>query len=237
MTPPLDDDDLRRLLHDAATTAWDDEVRATSAVYAGRRRLSRNRTRATLAGGLAVALVAGFGAVTLLPTGSPDVSVVLGCAAGVGTQGRGVAAGTSDGVTLSVSNPTSEVLPVTAGGTTAFAVPGTSQVTLPLGTGRSTVRCGTGSSVVVTVQPTQLAGHCTSTSSALSSAVDRGALVDLTRARLGDLPAGAVVDAVTSTSPLRHVQVRAGGAVVAEAVWHEMPGDDDWHLESLSRCS
>jgi hypothetical protein len=46
-----------------------------------------------------------------------------------------------------------------------------------------------------------------------------------------------VVTASAAASPLRHVLVRAGGAVVAEAVWHAMPGESDWHLESLSRCS
>jgi hypothetical protein len=36
---------------------------------------------------------------------------------------------------------------------------------------------------------------------------------------------------------LRRVQVRSAGEVVAEALWHEMPGAGDWQLESLSRCS
>jgi hypothetical protein len=66
--------------------------------------------------------------------------------------------------------------------------------------------------------------------------VERGRVEQLTIGRLATPPPGAVVNASPTSSPLRHVQVRSGDALVAEAVWHEMPGESDWHLESLSRC-
>jgi hypothetical protein len=230
----VNEDALRRLLDAAATPAWDDEVRATSAVYRGRLLRSRRRTLAAAATALTL-VVAGGALVQLTLRLQPDTSVVLGCASGVGTQGTGRVTATAVGVTLSVNNPTSEVLPVSAGSATVFAVPGASQVTLPLDAGHATVRCGEGKAVALTVERLT-ASHCVNVSSALDTLVERGRLVDLTRAHVGTLPVNAVVAAVGSASAVRHVQVRSGGDVVAEAVWHEMPGQDDWHLESLARC-
>jgi hypothetical protein len=90
--------------------------------------------------------------------------------------------------------------------------------------------------VALTVQHLVAAAHCTRVPASAFD-VERGRVEQLTLARLGALPPGAVVTASAAASPLRHVLVRAGGAVVAEAVWHAMPGESDWHLESLSRCS
>jgi hypothetical protein len=231
----MNDDDLRRLLHGAADPAWDDEVRASSALYAGQRLAHRRRWQ-TIGTSVALAVVAGAAVVTLLPgTTTPTADVVLGCAQGTGSHGEGLVAAGVGGVTLAVDNPTDQVLPITAGAATVLAVPGRSQVTLPLGPGRATVHCGAGATVQLTVQRL-VAAHCTSVSSALDGSIEQGELGQLTRDRLGALPAGAVVDASPVSSPLRHMQVRQGGTVVAEAVWHEMPGDGDWHLESLSRC-
>ena len=232
----MNEQELARLLRGAAEPAWDDEVRASSALYAGQRLRTRRRRQGAAGAALALTVLAGAAVVTLLPApSSPATDVVLGCSPGVGTSGEGVLASGLEGVTLAVSNPTGEVLPVTAGAATVLAVPGSSQVTLPVTAGRTTVRCGSGAPVSLTVQPV-LAARCTLVPAALGSDVERGRLDDLTRARLGALPRGAVVDASSAATPVRHVQVRSAGAVLAEAVWHEMPGDGDWHLESLSRC-
>jgi hypothetical protein len=87
------------------------------------------------------------------------------------------------------------------------------------------------------VQHLRRPADCASVGTARAATVQSGEISDLTREQLGRLPVGAVVDASTSSSPLRRVQVRASGEVVAEALWHEMPGGGDWQLESLSRCS
>jgi hypothetical protein len=231
----MNDDDLRRLLRGAADPAWDDEVRASSALFAGQRRVNRRRWQ-TIGTSVALAAVIGVAVVALAPgTTSPSTDVVLGCAQGFGTHADGVVAAGVAGVTLAVDNPTDQVLPITAGSATVLAVPGRSQVTLPLASGPASVQCGAGATVRLTVQRL-VAGHCTSVSSAVDASVEQGQLDQLTRDRLGSLPAGSVVDASSVSSPLRHMQVRQGDTVVAEAVWHEMPGAGDWHLESLSRC-
>lgn len=56
------------------------------------------------------------------------------------------------GVTLTVDNPTAEVLTVRAGGASVLAVPGPSEVTLPLASGQVTVQCGSGTPVALTAQ-------------------------------------------------------------------------------------
>lgn len=232
----MNEQELARLLRGAAEPAWDDDVRAASALYAGQRLRTRRRRQGAVGAGLSLTVLAAAAVVTLLPAPSaPVTDVVLGCSPGVGTAGEGVLAAGAEGVTLAVSNPTHDVLPVRVGSATVLAVPGSSQVTLPLTAGHTTVRCGAGAPVSLTVQRT-VAAPCTRVAAALGTDVERGRLDELTRARLGVLPKGAVVDASSAASPVRHVQVRSAGAVVAEAVWHEMPGEGDWHLESLSRC-
>lgn len=232
MTP----DDLRRLLGTAAEPGWDDDVRASSALYSGQRLVARHRRARTAVGAGAASVLVGAAVFVLLPSTSRSTTdVVLGCGQGIGTTGQGVVSAGPEGVTLAVDNPTDQVLPVVSGASTVLAVPGASSVTLPLGEGRTSVRCGSGSPVALTVQRL-VAAHCTSVSSALDPAVETGSLDQLTVDRLGSLPANAVVDGGDLTAVVRHVQVRQNGTVVAEAVWHAMPADGNWHLESLSHC-
>ncbi len=233
----MNEAEFRSLLQDTGRGAWDDDVRASAAVYGGRRHLRRFRRRRAVAGGTALVLAVGVG-VLVLRTAAPLVqsSVALHCSAGAGpaTPGALVIGGTG-GVTLAVSNPTDQVMSVRSAASSAFAVPGTSQVTLPLPAGRSVIRCGSGDPVHLTVQAAS-SRPCTRVSSLPGSVVERGRLVDLTRSRLGVLPAGASLRASASGLPLRRVSVLHQGALIAEAEWREMPGDDDWHLESLTRC-
>ena len=233
----MNEDDVRNVLAGAATAAWDDDVRASSSLYAGRRLLARRRWLARAVGGSVLAMAGAAATVVLLPGSSaPSTQVVLGCTHGVGAHGDGVVTAGVGGVTLSVDNRTSALLAVNAGSATAFAVPGSSQVTVPVGQDPITVRCGRGDAVRLRVQRVT-AAHCSSVSSALDASIQRGSLDELTRARLGALPDGAVVDTPEPGTPLQRVEVRSGDVLVAEAVWHAMPGTGDWHLESLSRCS
>jgi hypothetical protein len=233
----VNEEQLRRLLDQASSTAWDDDVRAQSALFAGQRRVRTRRSREVVVGALVVMVAGAAGLVALIPASStPSTDVVLGCASGAGTGGQdGLVNGGVGGVTLSVHNPTSELQSVTAGAVSVLAVPGTSQVTLPLRAGRSTVRCGSGAPVRLTVQHLSAQSDCTSLDTSLDGLVERGKVDALTLARVGALPADAIVS-TSSSDPLQRVQVRAQGRVVAEAVWHELPGQDDWQLESLSRC-
>jgi hypothetical protein len=230
-------DELRALLSGAAAPAWDDEVRASSALYEGHQLVQR-RTRRRRVTGLAGAAVLGAAVlVALVPhTSTPTTDVVLGCSPGTGTSGAGLATGGVDGVTLAVRNTTHDVMAVTAGGTSVLALPGTSAVTLPLTAGTTSVRCGSGAPVRLTVQHLSRQSGCASVETALASRVESGDLDALTRSQVGALPAGATVDAPSAASPVRRVQVRASGRVVAEAVWHEMPAAGSWQLESISRC-
>lgn len=231
MTP----DELRRLLEDAAEPGWDDDVRASSALYSGRRQVARRRHVRTVLGAGAASAIVGAGVFLALPsTSQPSTNVVLGCGRGAGSAGGVVSAG-PEGVTLAVDNPTDEVLPVISGSSTVLAVPGASSVTLPLGEGSASVRCGTGAPMALTVQRL-VAAHCVSVTTALDPSVETGSLDDLTVARLGSLPTNAIVDGGDLAAAVRHVQVRENGTVVAEAVWHAMPADGNWHLESLSHC-
>ena len=233
MTP----DELRGLLDDAAEPGWDDDVRACSALYAGHRRAARRRHARTVIGTSAGSALLGAGVFLLLPgVAAPTTEVVLGCGRGAVSTGQGVVSAGPEGVTLAVNNPTDQVLPVVSGRSTVLAAPGASSVTLPLGEGRTSVRCGTGAPVALTVQRL-VAAHCLSVSTALDPSVETGSLAALTVARLGALPAGAVVDGGDLAAAVRHVQVRENGTVVAEAVWHAMPAEGNWHLESLSHCS
>lgn len=234
----MNEDVLRMLLGEAAVTCWDDEVRTASAVFAGRELVRRRHRRRLASGTAAMALVGGVGFALLdrSPAQSTATTqVALDCSPDSGTARNGLAAQGLSGVTVSVLNRTGSVLPITAGSATALAFPGTSEVTLPLAPGATTLRCGGGAPVHVTVRPV-LAANCVSVSAALDASVDNGPLADLTRDRLGNVPPGATVTTTPSTSPRQHVQVRAGGTLVAEAIWHQMPGAGDWHLESIARC-
>jgi hypothetical protein len=231
----VNDDQLRRLLQDAAVPTWDDDVRASSALYAGHRAVTR---RHRVVGAMGTAVLAAGVVVALLPAReTPATDVVLGCEAGTGTTGSGVVTGGVDGVTVAVSNPTHDVLSVVAGGRTVLALPGRSSVTLPLAAGTSTVRCGSGAPVRLTVQHLSAQRACSSVGTALLARVESGALDELTRAQVGALPSGAVVDTSAPGSPVRRVVVRHAGHVLAEAVWREMPTGSSWQLESVSRCS
>jgi hypothetical protein len=232
----VNDDALRALLAGAATPAYDDDVRASTALYAGHRLVRRRRLRSRVTGAAAAAVLAAGASVVLLPLRSaPATDVVLGCAPGAGSSGAGLATGGVDGVTLSVSNPTSDVLAVTAGRASVLALPGRSAVTLPLPAGTTDVRCGSGDPVRLTVQHLSRQSGCASVATALASQVQTGDPGALTATELGALPTGATID-TTGASPLRRVQVRAAGRVLAEAVWHEMPTGSSWQLESISRC-
>ncbi|MDX6266197.1 MAG: hypothetical protein QOD70_937 [Frankiales bacterium] len=234
----MNEDQLRALLPGAAQPGWDDEVRASSALYAGQSFARARQRRHLLVGAMGVATLGAATIVVLVPhAATPATDVVLGCAAGIGTSGAGLVTGGLDGVTLAVSNPTRQVLTVTGGHSSVLALPGTSQVTLPLSSGTSTIRCGDGSPVRLTVQHLRRPADCASVGTAQAATVQSGEISALTREQLGTLPEGAVVDASSGSSPLRRVQVRSAGEVVAEALWHEMPGAGDWQLESLSRCS
>jgi hypothetical protein len=230
----VNEEQLRHLLRASAEPRLDDEVRAVTALFAGRSR--QRRTTAGIVVGVAAAALGVGATISLLPKGSgPATDVVLGCAAGVGTVGRGLVTSGLDGVTLAVDNPTGEVLTVSGGSREVLALPGASQVTLPLASG-TTLRCGTGSAVRLTVRHVAATGQCSSVATAGATTVQRGEVSALTRAELGTLPFGAVVDPDGTDGALRHVQVRSAGKVVAEAVWHAMPAVGDWQLESLSRC-
>ena len=229
----MNEDDLRALLHGAAEAGWDDDVRSCSALFAGQT-LRRSRLHRRFAGSGSVLAVVAIGTcLILIPHAAARPPLAVSCAGRAGTSGD--ITPHLDGVTLAVSNPTGEVLPVVAGGSTAFAVPGLSQVTLPLMAGPVEVRCGSGQPVTVTVHGSR-AASCLTVATTLR-AVERGDLGDLTRDRLTNLPPDAVVEPATGTTAVRRVQVRSQGALVAEAVWHEMPGAGDWHLESLHRCA
>lgn len=204
----------------------DDEVRALRALHAGRVRRSSRRRHGAAA--VAAAALSVAGVVLLLPSTAPDTSVVVACA---GSSGQGVGAAAAGGVALHVRNTTTSVQRVSAGSTTALAMPGDSTVTLPLAAGQVDVRCGTGPAVHLTVAGT---GGCRAAQT-FADVVETGPLADLTLARLGAVPAGAVVD--TGSGDRRVVRVRSGDRVIAEAVWHALPGDMDWQLQSLARCS
>ncbi|MCU1602503.1 MAG: hypothetical protein JWO22_3212 [Frankiales bacterium] len=229
----MNEEQVRRLMAGAASPALDDDVRAAAALFAGHQLVRTRRTRHWVLGATALAAV---GVVVLIPRPSaPATDVVLGCAQGVGTAGAGLVTGGIDGVTLAVDNPTREVLTVTGGTSSVMALPGTTQVTLPVATGQ-TVRCGSGAPVRLTVQEATRSGSCASVLTAAAATVENGEISALTRSQLSGLPQGSVVDASDDSTPLRRVQVRAAGKVVAEALWHELPGGGDWQLESVSRC-
>ena len=219
--------DWSEALHRASEPVLDDEVRALAALHAGRVRRSTRRLHAVAAAStVALAVTATW---LLLPSSSPDTSVVVACAPGAGGQSAGAA--TAGGVSLLVRNTTSSVQPVSAGGTTALALPGESTVTLPLAAGHVQVRCGSGPAVDLTVKGL---GDCHATES-FPDTVETGRLADLTLAHVGAVPLGAVVD--TGSGSRRVVRVRTGDKVIAEAVWHALPGDSDWNLQSFARCS
>ena len=229
----MNEEQLRRLMAGAAEPGLDDDVRAAAALVAGHDLVRARRTRYGVVG--AAALTA-LGAALLVPHRSaPASDVVLGCAQGVGTAGAGRVTAGIDGVTLSVDNPTGQVLTVTGGSSSVMALPGSTQVTLPVASGE-TVRCGGGAPVRLTVEQPSRSGSCASVLTAAAATVESGEISALTRSQLIGLPRGSVVDAPDSTSQLRRVQVRAAGKVVGEALWHELPGGGDWQLESVSRC-
>jgi hypothetical protein len=225
--------DLRELLAMAAEPALDDEVRALSAVYAGKRlRRARRFRQVGAAVGSSALLVAATVALQV-PTAVPaSAEAVIPCASQVGDGRPVLATGGLDGVTLTVDNPTALVATVTAAGTTALAMPGRTQVTLPLTSGEQ-VRCGEGAPVRVTFRPGPRTALCTRVS---GGSLRTGSLVELTRRQLGELPQGASVEELPATGPLHRVRVEAGGRVLAEALWHEMPSRDTWQLESVTSC-
>lgn len=232
----MNEDQLRQLLSQASEPAWDEDVRADSALYAGHRVVRRRRRHELVTGAVVLALAGAAGVAVLLPASStPSATVALGCAQQIGSHGEGVVTGGVGGVTLAVTNPTTDLQSVTGPGFAVLAVPGTSQVTLPLSAGSATVRCGSGAPVRLTVQHLSSQAHCSSYDTSLEAGVEQGRVEDLTRRKLHDLPAGAVVS-TSGSDPLQRVQVRSAGRVLAEALWHRMPGEDDWQLESLARC-
>lgn len=204
----------------------DDEVRALRALHAGQvRRTSRRRTAAALT---ATGVLAVAGTWALMPSTAPDTSVVVACA---GSAGQLVGAASAGGVSLLVHNPTASVQRVSAGTATALALPGDTTVTLPLSAGDVRVQCGTGPAVRLAVRG---AGDCNASPS-YPDVVETGRLADLTLAHVGAVPPGTVVD--TGSGTRRVVRVRTGDRVLAEAVWHALPGDADWQLQSFARCS
>ena len=206
--------------------ALDDEVRALRALHAGHvRRAARRRTAAVVA---ATGVLAVTGTWALLPSTTPDSSVVVACA---GSTGQLAGAVTAGGVSLAVHNPTRSVQRVSAGAATALALPGDTTVTLPLAAGDVRVQCGNGPAVHLEVRGL---GGCR-TAQSYPDVVETGRLADLTLARLGAVPPGTVVD--TGSGARRVVRVRTGDKVLAEAVWHALPGDADWQLQSFARCS
>ena len=213
---------------DASEPALDDEVRALAALQAGRaRRAARRRVVAAVALAVPAAVAAGW---LLVPSSAPDATVVLGCAPGTQVQRTGAPTATAAGVSFVVRNATAAVQVVSGGGLTALALPGETTVTLPLPPGHAVVRCGGGPDVQLDVHGDGCAA------SRPYDVVETGRLADLTLAHLGAaVPAGAVVD--TGSGDRRVVRVRAGGELVAEAVWSALPGESDWQLQSLARCS
>jgi len=229
-------DDLRRLLHDAADSTWDDDVRASAALYAGQRLRRRRQLRgATVATVLCTAIT---GTVLVLKAPTPTSAVlVLGCTEDLASQGNRTVDGSLSGTSIEVSNSTGGVAEVVANGTSALALPGRSVVTLPLTPGLNTVRCGSGEAVRVRVSDPK-AGACRNAPVGTDSDIQSGDLDQLTRARIGAVsPASAMVDSGGGNGPLRRVQLRSHDAVVAEALWHELPGGAAWQLQSLTRCS
>lgn len=181
-----------------------------------------------------VAAVVGT-AFAVLPAAAPrSTTLVLGCSPGVGSHGTAVVSRGVLGVTVTVSNPTDQLLTVRAGSASVLAVPGDSQITLPVTESALTATCGSGTPVRLSVRDLN-AANCLTVGSALTASVQRGQPADLTRAHLDAVPSDASIRTLGSGS-VRRVQVRSGDSVVAEATWHAMPGVDEWHLDSLSRC-
>jgi hypothetical protein len=232
----VSDERLRELLALAAEPARDDEVRALSALYAGRRLRRVRRVRQVGATLGSSALVVAATVALQVPTAVPaSAEAVVPCSSHTGGGRPVLASGGLDGVTVTVDNPTAVVATVTAAGTTALAMPGRTQVTLPLVSGEQ-VRCGEGAPVRVTFRPTPRTALCTTTGTVSGGSLWTGSLVDLTRRQLGELPPGAAVTELDPTGPLHRVRVESAGRVLAEALWHEMPARDTWQLESLTIC-
>jgi hypothetical protein len=228
---------LRELFADAAEPRMGDDARVGAVLQAGRELRRRRRALGALAatllltaGGVAFRLVA-------LPSEAPRTALVLGCTEDTATRGARTVHGGPAGVSLSVVNTSGGVAEVVAGGTKVLALPGRSVVTLPLASGESTVRCGRGEAVRVRV-PERATGACRRQAAGSDADIRSGDLAEQSRAWMGSLPPGArVVDASDDGGPLRRIQVRSHGAVMAEALWHELPGGTTWQLVALARCA
>ena len=227
----------RDLFAHAGEPLVDDEVRALSALYRGRQLVRARRLRRVAGGVSSAGLIAAIGGLLVLtPSSSTTVDLVLGCAVGVGNSGNGTVPGGLDGVTLTVENPTATVALVSANGVSALAMPGRTQVTLPLASGAE-VRCGRGDPLRLSVRAQPRASECTSVETGPLADVYVGGVGDLTRAQIGGLPNGSIFDEGPSAGARRSVQVHSEGRVVAGAVWHALPVPGTWQLESVTRCT
>ncbi len=220
---------------------------AVAALARGRRALRRRRARrAAVSGAALVALGAAYAAV--VPAAGPGEAAVACYADRVETRGRATIG--DGGVRLVVTNATAAYVRVVAGDAAAVVPPGRSSVEVPVRPGTVPVSCDTGVAVVPAAlhvadpEGRYVDDRLSCAGGAVrdlrgDGAVEAGDPVALTRARLGRLRPGAVVEPAGLPVPAgrRVVRVRDGGAVVAVAVWHAMPEPASWVLDEVHLCA